>query len=157
MWQCTKPFCQILPQNHLNVINAIILILHTYLNLLCVWKYVDITSRSTAVVWRLRAYLEGDESNRTQIYGGRWLYPQPIQKFFDFTASRLCELGAFRWRWLSINMVLSFAPLTNVIVKPLIILKAAFVSVSLLLRWKLRADSSLVLGSLTKQTVDSSS
>ena len=37
-------------------------------------------------------------------------------------------------------MVLSFASLTNEIVKPLIIVKAAFVLVSLLLRRKLRAD-----------------
>ena len=63
-----------------------------------------------------------------------------------------------KWRWLSIKMMLSFASIspTNAIVKPLIIVKAAFVSVSLLLRWKLRADSSLGLGFLKKQTVNSS-
>ena len=33
------------------------LILDTYLNLLCVWKYVDKTSQSTAVVCRLHAFL----------------------------------------------------------------------------------------------------
>ena len=54
-------------------------------------------------------------------------------------------------------MMLSFASLTNEIFKPLIIGKAAFVLVSLLLRWRLRADSSLELGSLTKQTFNSSS
>ena len=47
----------------------------------------------------------------------------------------------------------SLASLTNEIVNPLIIVKAAFVLVSLLLGWKLREDSSLELGSLTKQTV----
>ena len=62
-----------------------------------------------------------------------------------------------KWRGLSIKMMLSFASLTNVIVKPLNIVKAAFVSLSLLLRWKLRADSSFELGSLTKQTGNSSS
>ena len=52
---------------------------------------------------------------------------------------------------------LSFASLTNEIVKPFIIVEAAFVLVSLLLRLKkLRADSSLELGYLTKQTVNSS-
>ena len=48
---------RMLHQHYLNVINAITLILDTYLNLLCVWKYVDITLRSTAVVWRLHAIL----------------------------------------------------------------------------------------------------
>ena len=32
------------------------LILDTYLNLLCVWKYVDKTSQSTADVCRLHAF-----------------------------------------------------------------------------------------------------
>ena len=38
-----------------------------------------------------------------------------------------------KWRWLSIKMMLSFAWLSYEIVKPLIIVKAAFVLVSLLL------------------------
>ena len=54
--------------------------------------------------------------------------------------------------WLFTKMMLSLASLTNEIVKPLIIVKAAFVLVSLLPKWKLKADSSLELGSLTKQT-----
>ena len=62
-----------------------------------------------------------------------------------------------KWSWLSIKMMLLFASLTNVIVKPLIIVQAAFVLVSLRLRYKLRADSSPELGSLTKQTGNSSS
>ena len=54
-----------------------------------------------------------------------------------------------KWRWLSIKMMLSFALLTNEIVKPLIIVKAAFVLISPLFRWKLRAYSSIELASLT--------
>ena len=59
-----------------------------------------------------------------------------------------------KWRWLSIKMMLSFASIspTNAIVKPFIIVRVAFVSVSLLLRWKLRADSSLESGSLKKNS-----
>ena len=153
-----------LPQHNLNVIHAISLILDTFLNLLCVWKYVEITLRSTAVVWRLHAFLS------TQCY--LKIMKVTIHKFtvadsfnssqFNRSSIKLrwdcTSKAAFsKWRWLSVKMMFSFASLTNEIVKPLIIVQAAFVLVSLLLRWKLRADSSLELGSLTKQTVNSSS
>ena len=155
---------RMLHQHYLNVINAITLILDTYLNLLCVWKYVDITLRSTAVVWRLHAILttqcylklmkvtvhKSGPPLQIALTSVSWIV---LQCHCVETASK-APFG--KWRWLSVKMMLSFASPTNAIVKPLIIVKAAFVSVSLLLRWKLRADSSLGLGFLKKQTVNSS-
>ena len=160
----TPYFTLLLPQHNLKVIDAIIFILDPFLNLLCVWKYVDITLRSTAVVWRLHAFLT------TQCYPKSMkvtVHKSTVADSFNFSqfnsssmslrwdCARKAPFG--KWRWLYIKIMLSSASLTNEIVKPLIIGKAAFVLVSLLLRWRLRADSSLELGSLTKQTVYSSS
>ena len=143
---------RLLPQHNLNVMNTIILILDAYLNLLCGWSYVDITSRSTAVVWRLYAFL-----TYTFTIANTFYFSQFNSSSMSLRWDCASKVPFSKWRWLSIKMMLSFAWLSYEIVKPLIIVKAAFVLVSLLLRWKLRADSSLELGSLTKQTVNSSS
>ena len=143
---------RLLPQHNLNVMNTIILILDAYLNLLCGWSYVDITSRSTAVVWRLYAFL-----TYTFTIANTFYFSQFNSSSMSLRWDCASKVPFSKWRWLSIKMMLSFAWLSYEIVKPLIIVKAAFVLVSLLLKWKLRADSSLELGSLTKQTVNSSS
>ena len=143
---------RLLPQHNLNVMNTIILILDAYLNLLCGWSYVDITSRSTAVVWRLYAFL-----TYTFTIANTFYFSQFNSSSMSLRWDCASKVPFSKWRWLSIKMMLSFAWLSYEIVKPLIIVKAAFVLVSLLLRRKLRADSSLELGSLTKQTVNSSS
>ena len=106
------------PQHNVNVIDAITFILDTYLNLLCVLKYVDITFRSTAVVWRLHASLT------TQCY--LKLMKVTVHKFtvadsFDFSQFNSSSMSLRwdcaskvpfgKWRWLSIKMMLSFAHL----------------------------------------------
>ena len=144
---------RLLPQHNLNVMNTIISILDAYLNLLCGWSYVDITSRSTAVVWRLHAFLTYTFTIANTFY---------FSQFNSYSMSLRWDCASKspfgKWRWLSTEMMLSFASLTNVIVlEPWIIVKAAFVLVNLVLRWKLRADSSIELGSRTKQTGNSSS
>ena len=142
---------RLLPQHNLNVMNTIILILDAYLNLLCGWSYVDITSRSTAVVWRLYAFL-----TYTFTIANTFYFSQFNSSSMSLRWDCASKVPFSKWRWLSIKMMLSFAWLSYEIVKPLIIVKAAFVLVSLFLRWKLRADSSLELGSSTKQTGNSS-
>ena len=140
---------RLLPQHNLNVMNTIILILDAYLNLLCGWSYVDITSRSTAVVWRLYAFL-----TYTFTIANTFYFSQFNSSSMSLRWDCASKVPFSKWRWLSIKMMLSFAWLSYEIVKPLIIVKAAFVLVSLT-RWKLRADSSLQLVSLKKQTVNS--
>ena len=135
--ECTNTTL-LLPQHNISVIDAITFILDTFLNLLCVWKYVDVTLRSTAVVWRLHAFLT------TQCY--LKLMKVTVHKFtfadsfnssqFNSSSMSLCwdcarKAPFGKWSWLNIKMMLSFASLTNEIVKPLIIVKAAFVLVGL--------------------------
>ena len=124
VYQAIQPYC--FPQHNVNVIDAITFMLDTYLNLLYVWKYVDITFRSTAVVWRLHATLT------TQCY--LKLMKVTVHKFtvadsFDFSQFNSSSMSLRwdcaskvpfgKWRWLSIKMMLSFTSLTYEIVKPL--------------------------------------
>ena len=116
VYQAIPPYC--IPQHNVNVIDAIIFIFDTYLNLLCVWKYVDITFRSIAVVWRLHASLT------TQCY--LKLMKVTVHKFtvadsFNFSQFNSSSMSLRwdcaskvpfgKWRWLSIKMMLSFAHL----------------------------------------------
>ena len=124
VYQAIPPYC--LSQHNVNVIDAITFILDTYLNLLCVWNYVDITFQSTAVVWRLHASLT------TQCY--LKLMKVTVHKFtvadsFDFSqfnssSMSLCwdcasKVPFGKWRWLSIKIMFSFASLTYKIIEPL--------------------------------------